>query len=638
MNADQPQTEPTAENAPKSPDRAGGNVGRIVAVVFFALLAAHIVFNVTPRVLYGADEIAPGGKTIPLFPIYYSGAEFFKPFLSEAGGMAEYLGANLSQYFAARYGGEIILIAFAFIAFLLTDGLVGAMGGRKGNVARLLVPLMLVLVWNRYTFVLADQVSLLVALLAAVAYMRLPDKAAIRAVIMVPGILAFYCVAGAPAILLAAICGLYELIAKRRVDGGIYLIVGAVAPGALGVLVFDLSLPESYLVRAGMSGGATAATAMCALYVFVILLAAGLAYRRRLEDDTPQEPSADAPPPGAMKMAVGPLVVVVVAVAMGLLTHDRDLRAFRKVCFASQAGASGATIVAISEYPPELYTADTCHMLNRALYAEGDLGRIMFAFPQSPEGGLIPLPNPNQPYKSDTLLQLGAVDAAEDLARDSLETWGPRPFVVKLLAKIAIVKKDWPTAEEHLTMLAGDIVHGIEAKEYLDRLAQGDDFKDDPEISRIRNNWLVGYRYQPHGAQQLLENLLLRKNMKNQMAYEYLMAHYLLTLQVPEFAKRIGHLKTFNYDFMPTQFAEAMILFLAQTDQMGALEGLELDMQAQERRQRFLALLRQHREDPMTLAETVAMEMPASYLGYYFAAVQQLAQRQNAPQGGQPRP
>jgi len=414
--------------------------------------------------------------------------------------------------------------------------------------------------------------------------------------------------------------------------GGLYLLVGVLTPLVLGGALFKLSTSDAYLLRAGLRGGTISSVAMGGLYGFLVLLTVALALRgwRERSAEASEGRPADAAAPGAVRATAVPLVVLALAVAAGLVTLDRDLRAFRRICFASQADAAASTILAIQEYPPALYTADTCRRLNRALYAQGQLGTAMFAYPQSLDGGLLPMSGLYEPYKSDTLLQLGAVDSAERLARASLAQWGPRPFVLKLLARIAIVKSDWPTAIGYLNTLAGDMVLGEWAAERLAKIEAGDRFNDDAQITRIRANWLAGHEYDPLDVEKTLVALLAKSNGKNQMAFEYLMAHYLLTLQVQKFADKIEHLQSFGYDLMPPQFAEALILFYVQTNQPEAIEGLNLDMQTQERRQRFLALVRQHRDDTAALADAVSLEMPASYFGYYFAAMRQLAERRAA--------
>ncbi|MHC4985419.1 MAG: hypothetical protein ACYTFO_04605, partial [Planctomycetota bacterium] len=69
-------------------------------VAFFVLLAACIVVVIDPRVFYQADEVmVKGHAAVPIFPYYYQGMAFFKEFVGRPGGLAEYAGANVGQYF-----------------------------------------------------------------------------------------------------------------------------------------------------------------------------------------------------------------------------------------------------------------------------------------------------------------------------------------------------------------------------------------------------------------------------------------------------------------------------------------------------------------------------------------------------------
>ena len=606
---------------------------RGLVLLFFVLLAAHVTLNINPRVLYGADEAPPAGKLIPQFPVYLQGAEFFQPFLEVPGGVTEYLGANLSQYFSTLYGGAAILVACALASFWLTGRLIVLLGGRKRSVLRFVAPVLLVVVWNGYAFVLADQIALLAAWVVACYYLRLPDQASTRATVLVPGMAAFYYIAGAPVIVLALVCGLYELIGKGRLIGGLYLLAGGLTPLVLGTMVFGLGGSEAYLRLAGLIGRADiASAAWCGLAAFAVLLTVGLTLRSQWA--APAEPDADQPTregrSNAERLLALSVGMVIVAIGVATTTLDKNVRTFCRLCFASQAKAWGAVIVAgrtaADTWPAESYTADTCRIVNRALFEQGRLGVQMFAYPQSPNGGLLPTPGLREPFKADTLMQMGAVDSAQRLAEESLARWGYRPFVVRLLAKIAIVKNDWDAAEDYLQMLAKDIVHGAEAKRSLARIRSGDRFRDDQDIQQIRSYWLVGHEYDPHDVQTTLEALLGR-NLNNQMAFEYLMAHYLLTLQLESFAERVGHISHFEYQYMPTQFAEALVLHYSLTNQWQAIEDLPPDAGAMERSQRFIALARQHAGDQDALAAAVLLEMPGSYFGYYFQAIRIVAER-----------
>ena len=231
--ADDSQAEPTPQAccSPGAQDIADGEPqGRKApTVLFFTLLLVHLVSNVDPQILYQADEVLSPGPAIPIFPAYFRGMEFLKPFLAVPGGLVEYFGASLGQYFSVAYGGVAVLGAIALATFLAAGRLMALMGGRKNSMLRLVPPLLLVVIWNRYTFVLADQIALLAALVVAYLYFRLPDRPVTRGAVFVPAIVAFYYVAAGPCMLLAAVCGLYELCAKRRGIGVVYLAVGGLA-------------------------------------------------------------------------------------------------------------------------------------------------------------------------------------------------------------------------------------------------------------------------------------------------------------------------------------------------------------------------------------------------------------------------
>ena len=607
---------------------AKGCVQKALPVVFFALLAAHLAFNVDPRILYHADEASPSGQVVPLFPTYFQGMAFFKPFLSVPGGPAEYFAANVSQYFSARRIAVAILLAIAVAALVVTDSLIGRMGGKKGRVLRFVPPLLLVVIWNRYTFVLADQVALLAALLAAYLYFQLPAKAALRAAVIIAMVAALYYVAGGACLLLAAVCGVHELLAGRRLTGGAYLVVGALTPAVMGMGVFGLDASEAYGRLTGLAGGGqVAVVAWAGLYGFFIILAGVLSWRGRSAESTCEaggrlEQLLDRLGTGRLRLFAPPAAGLILAAVVAMGTVDRDLRTYRKMCYYFQTESWGALILAAREFPPQKYTGHTCRMLNRALFETGRLGGEMFLYPQPLLGLGGPLllgPELDQPHKVDTLLQLGAAETAERMAEESLATWGDRPLVLRLLVKIAIVKGDLQAAEGYLQTLSKDIVHGRYAKGHLAKLKGGETFNSDPEIIRLRANMLSGDKLDPsvEATQATLEELVY-KNRDNQMAFEYLLAHYLLTLQLSDFAALIPDMDRFKYEYMPPHHAEALTLYFNRTGEGVVLEDLKEDPGTRQRCQRFLALAAEYENDDRGLAMMVAQEMPHSYFDYYF--------------------
>lgn len=88
-------------------------------------------------------------------------------------------------------------------------------------------------------------------------------------------------------------------------------------------------------------------------------------------------------------------------------------------------------------------------------------------------------------------------------------------------------------------------------------------------------------------------NLLLQ-NPKNKMAYEYLMAHSLLSRDLRTFARFLPKYTDFDYHRMPRHFQEALLVYLAHGGEID-LPDFQPDARVVERFNRFRQVGRQAR-------------------------------------------
>jgi len=163
---------------------------------------------------------------------------------------------------------------------------------------------------------------------------------------------------------------------------------------------------------------------------------------------------------------------------------------------------------------------------------------------------------------SDILLDLGHVNGAERLAYQALEILGDRPYILQRLAFINIVKGQPEAASVFLTALSRDVVHGPAAQQELEHLRMYPFREGDPAVRRARATMSL----EDHVGTVILERLLweqLQRNMANRMAYEYLVAHYLLTGQVDKIARNVDTLPGSSRVPMPPLYEEAVALYLA---------------------------------------------------------------------------
>jgi len=316
------------------------------------------------------------------------------------------------------------------------------------------------------------------------------------------------------------------------------------------------------------------------------------------------------------------LALLILAGAAALGTLDRNVRTFRRICYYSQTGAWGNVILQARNYvdhaPPRMYAASTCRMVNRALYKKGRLVAEMFAYPQARVGSLLWGQTLDEPYKSETLLQLGAVSIAESLARMSQEQWPDRPMGLRLLAKIAIVNDDMDAARQYLLKLRKDLVHAQFAKEQLARIDGNYDFAENAEIKRIRSFIPAGGLPSPLSERTLLE-ALVNWNPDNRMAFEYLMAHYLLAGQLEQVAARIHRVPLLGYKDMPPYYADAMLLLAIQNDRLPEDLPLPNIPETMIRDEQFRKLAKQFADDLPGLEKALQLEIPGTYFTYYYA-------------------
>lgn len=88
---------------------------------------------------------------------------------------------------------------------------------------------------------------------------------------------------------------------------------------------------------------------------------------------------------------------------------------------------------------------------------------------------------------------------------------GPRPFLLRLLARIYIAKGDLPTARTFLSQLSKDIAHGQWAKQQLAEIADPQAIDDDADIMAIRSVMLSSDNLDPRTPQATLEALVQQK-------------------------------------------------------------------------------------------------------------------------------
>jgi len=220
----------------------------------------------------------------------------------------------------------------------------------------------------------------------------------------------------------------------------------------------------------------------------------------------------------------------------------------------------------------------------------------------------------------DTFIELGNVDNAEKLASEFLVDKGHAGIILEKLAWINIIKEQECTARIYLNALKKDLIYGDRADSMLSSLKSGFGPDEAAYIRRV-NSYIRkngNARLNKESIGEMLTGLL-RHNPGNRMAFEYLMACYLLAGQLDKIAENIGRLNHLGYQDVPTLYEEAMLIYYGARGLKLNLNELNIKRETIERYKRFVQLCNSMKaQNRQAVLQRLIGEFGASYFFYYY--------------------
>ena len=111
---------------------------------------------------------------------------------------------------------------------------------------------------------------------------------------------------------------------------------------------------------------------------------------------------------------------------------------------------------------------------------------------------------------------------------------------------------------------------------------------------------------------------LLERNPRNRMAFEYLMAHYLLTRQLDKLMANLYRFDDFDYQRLPRHCEEALVIHLANTGSRNLdLGGREIDPEMVRRFEEFLRTGREFQDNASAAFAALYSSFGDSYFFCY---------------------
>lgn len=625
------------------------NLGKMIqSLIFFILFYLYLWLKIEPRLIYH------GGGAITNFPPFYRTWTFFLQFTSYPGGPVEYLSAFLSQFLYYSWAGAIVITVLAWLICVCTDTFIKAINAHRLRWIRFIPPILMLITYNRYTYHFATTMALLAALFLLSLYLKVTKKSELLSFIAFLALSAIlYYIAGGAYLLFAALCAIYELLFTRRWQLGlVYLFAAVVIPYLAGVFIFRESIIDAFTMLSPISwkilkyeSCKSAIIMLCTLYLLLPLTTLGLALWWALLRNHPGLAHQQPNPPQTkeekevkkiphkkklrskktsrythspvLRWTIESCLLLAVAGAIVFFSHDEEQKNLIEVDYYARH-KMWPQIIRAARRQPNSYL--NVHAANRALYHTGQLSSEMFSFYQSPHTLFLTLEEFTLAYwrKFDMYLDLGHINKAEHELVESLGAVGEYPLILKRLALINMAKANYTAAKVYLGLLSKTLFHADWANTYLDRLKHHPNLSNDDQILHLRSLMVDNDRtWEDFENEQVLLDLLTR-NRKNHMAFEYLMAWYLLTRQLDKFILNLDRLDDFDYPKLPRHYEEAILVYMFDRKRPVNLHGRQISLESRRRFEAFRHTLTYHGGNTQTAYSDLAGSFRNSYMFYYF--------------------
>jgi hypothetical protein len=457
-----------------------------------------------------------------------------------------------------------------------------------------------------------------------------------------------YCLSGAGGVIVFSLMTTIYLFFLRRdwLPGVFTLPAAAAIIWVLAEYVFHMSPKQAFLVLTPFSWSMTAGMRMLSrisivmLYTFVPVTVSLICLWRvlfnKVGDACPTRPRKTM---GKNKRAVSrflgaswvyfkkhivPITPVAVLAVSLYFSYDKVQRQIVLLNYLSRQRQWSEVLELSKRLPKNIYNIYCNHDINRALYHAGRLGYDMLCFPQNPHAFLLTHEQEEssmtQLKMCDTFIELGNVNYAEKLASEFLVDKGDAGIVLEKLAWINIIKEQECAARIYLNALKKNLIYRDRADSMLSSLKSG--FEPDEAAyihqvnSYIRRNGNA--RLNKESIEEVLMGLL-GHNPRNRMAFEYLIACYLLAGQLDKIAENIGRLNYLGYKDVPTLYEEAMLIYYGSRGQKLNLNKLNIKRETIERYNRFVQLcnsMQSHNQQ--VVLQHMISEFGTSYFFYYY--------------------
>lgn len=486
--------------------------------------------------------------------------DYFMQHLAVQGGISIYLGEFLTQFFGIPFAGAVIITCLLIILQRLTQKLLSQVSDIPVFLLLSAIPSLVygVLLCNNFYY-LSGLIGVILPVWAALFYVKIKNRNSRIgwALILIPFT---YWITGGAYLILTSIILLKEflsrLLPKEKQDTipvriwMLILLTGIFMPLLARRFLLPDTLLQSYLSHAYYRLVIFFPGALILLFVSFPLLFV-LAWI--------------IPKDFSVKNAVVQSVLFVLLTSGTALaiSSTADFEQEREMAFDNLAcHEKWEQIVRLAEKKPPS-TPVSRLAANLALAKTGRLSSLLVlqVNPEGAESLYLPFKREGMSpiLRNELYFQLGLINFSQMYAMESLESTPDGRYPVRAMKRVAetfIINGQYDVARKYLAYLSRTLFYGKWAKKELNKL--NDEEKILSEWGEIRKRQPRDSFFHNDSQFDLSMLFLLKANPNNRLAFEYLMAYYLLNKNFDGFLQNLYRLKELDYHEMPILYQQAL--------------------------------------------------------------------------------
>ncbi len=501
-------------------------------------------------------------------PMFLFDKTYLKEFLLYPGGLSEWITQFFLQFFYFNLLGSLIISALSLSVFIIIYKIIKRIGDFKYSLILSFLPVVFMLILqNHYGFPLMLTVKYLFTLIFFLVYVKISQR---YKVFIIPlSCLIYYLVGGWVYLFYVVLCILHELLFTRDrekyIYAGLNVLVYLIYPYIAARYFFIITLEEAYLYIAPYRFYSWPFIFKPNLYFYLFFLSPPVlqvgcfVYLKYIKVNIKKQNKILA---RFHHILAQTIFIIFAAVLILIFSFDQQEKKKIQIDYLAEQGRWDELLIIFREVNG--YDVLVNFNVNRALYHTGQLLDNLFDYPQmiGADGLFIDKITDRGAAisSSDLYFDLGHVKAAQVLAYEGQTNVVYNPRLLKRIVMTNMINGKYVVAKKFLALLNKSIMHKKWARHYQDYLSDESLIKSDSLIQLKRKltpkiDFFIVSKFP-----EIDLNELLKEDENNKMAFEYLMAYYLLEYRLDGLLEHLDKFKKLGYRKYPRNIEEVLLV------------------------------------------------------------------------------